>query len=312
MNPSVAPISVTDVYLAVDWAGVAQQVVAGLSSGGTYATLAVALVLIYRATGVVNFSQGELAMLSTFVAWTLTQHGFSYWQAFPLTILASFAGGIALERLVIRPVERAPVLTIAMVTIGLFFLCNGAAFWIWSPEVKSMPSAFSTRPIHLAGVAFSISDLGTIGVSLLAVFCLWLFFRFTRLGLALRAAALNPDSSRLAGVRVSWMIALGWGLAAALGAVAGLMAAPPLGSFDQNFMQPVLLYAFAGAVLGGINSALGAVVGSLALGVFLNLVGTYVSWVGTDLRQPAALAVILAVLLVRPAGLFGRVAERRA
>jgi branched-chain amino acid transport system permease protein len=297
--------------LAADWAGVAQQIVAGLSSGGTYAALAVALVLIHRATGVVNFAQGEMAMISTFVAWTLTQHGLTYWQAFAVSVAASFAGGIALERVVIRPVERAPVLTVAMVTIGLFFLCNGAAFWIWSPEVKSMPSAFSTRPVHIAGVAFSISDLGTIAVSLLAVVLLWLFFRFTKLGLAMRAAALNPGSSRLTGIRVSWTIALGWGLAAALGAVAGLMAAPPLGSFDQNFMQPVLLYAFAGAVLGGIDSALGAVVGSLLLGVFLNLIGTYVSWVGTDLRQPAALAVILGVLLLRPAGLFGRVVPRQ-
>ena len=298
--------------LFTDWAGVAQQVVAGLSSGGTYATLAVALVLIYRATGVVNFAQGELAMFSTFVAWTLTQHGLSYWPAFLVTVVGSFAGGIVLERTVIRPVERAPVLTIAIVTIGLFFVVNGAAFWIWSAQVKSMPSAFSTRPIHVGGVAFSIADLGTIGVSLLAVLLLWLFFRFTKIGLAMRAAAVNPDSSRLTGIRVGWTIALGWGLAAALGAVAGLMAAPPLGSFDQNFMQPVLLYAFAGAVLGGIDSALGAVVGSLALGVFLNLLGTYVSWVGTDLRQPAALAVILGVLLLRPAGLFGTAAVRRA
>jgi branched-chain amino acid transport system permease protein len=297
--------------LGIDWAGVAQQVVAGLSSGGTYATLAVALVLIYRATGIVNFAQGELAMVSTFVAWTLIQHGFSYWPAFVVTVLASFAGGIALERIVIRPVERAPVLTIAIVTIGLFFIANGAAFWIWSAQVKSMPSPFSTRPISLAGVSFSISDFGIIGVSLGAVALLWLFFRFTKLGLAMRAAALNPGSSRLTGIRVSWTIALGWGLAAALGAVAGLMAAPPLGSFDQNFMQPVLLYAFAGAVLGGIDSALGAVVGSLALGVFLNLIGTYVSWVGTDLRQPAALAVILGVLLFKPRGLLGRAAVRR-
>jgi branched-chain amino acid transport system permease protein len=297
--------------LAVDWAGVAQQVVAGLSSGGTYATLAVALVLIYRATGVVNFAQGELAMFSTFIAWTLTHHGFAYWPAFVVTVLASFAGGIALERAVIRPVERAPVLTTAIVTIGLFFVVNGAAFWIWSPEVKSMPNAFSTRPIRIAGVAFSISDLGIIAVSLLAVLLLWLFFRFTKLGLAMRAAALNPESSRLTGIRVSWTIALGWGLATALGAVAGLMAAPPLGSFDQNFMQPILLYAFAGAVLGGIDSALGAVIGSLALGVFLNLLGTYVSWVGTDLRQAAALAVILVVLLVRPAGLLGTAVVRR-
>ena len=297
--------------LATDWAGVAQQVVAGLSSGGTYATLAVALVLIYRATGVVNFAQGELAMFSTFIAWTLTQHGFSYWPAFLVTVLASFAAGIVLERAVIKPVERAPILTVAIVTIGLFFVVNGAAFWIWSPEVKSMPSPFSTRPIHIAGVAFSIADLGIIGVSLLAVLLLWLFFRFTKLGLAMRVAALNPDSSRLAGVRVSWTVALGWGFATGLGAVAGLMAAPPLGSFDQNFMQPVLLYAFAGAVLGGLDSALGAVVGSLALGVFLNLLGTYVSWIGTDLRQPAALAVILAVLLIRPRGLFGRAVVRR-
>jgi branched-chain amino acid transport system permease protein len=174
-----------------------------------------------------------------------------------------------------------------------------------------MPSAFSTRPIHLGGVAFSIADLGIIAVSLGAVVLLWVFFRFTKLGLAMRAAALNPESSRLVGVRVSWTIALGWGLAAALGAVAGLLAAPPLESFDQNFMQPILLYAFAGAVLGGIDSALGAVLGSLALGVFLNLIGTYVSWVGTDLRQPAALAVILAVLLLRPAGLLGRAEARR-
>jgi branched-chain amino acid transport system permease protein len=250
-------------------------------------------------------------MFSTFIAWTLTQHGFSYWPAFLVTVIASFAAGIVLERAVIKPVERAPILTVAIVTIGLFFVVNGAAFWIWSPEVKSMPSPFSTRPIHIAGVAFSIADLGIIGVSLLAVLLLWLFFRFTKLGLAMRAAALNPDSSRLAGVRVSWTVALGWGFATGLGAVAGLMAAPPLGSFDQNFMQPVLLYAFAGAVLGGLDSALGAVVGSLALGVFLNLLGTYVSWIGTDLRQPAALAVILAVLLIRPRGLFGRAVVRR-
>jgi branched-chain amino acid transport system permease protein len=297
--------------LAIDWAGVAQQVVAGLSSGGTYATLAVAIVLIYRATAVVNFAQGELAMFSTFIAWTLTQHGLSYWSAFVLTVLVSFAGGIAIERAIIRPVERAPVLTIAIVTIGLFFVVNGAAFWIWSAQVKSMPSAFSTRPVQIAGVAFSISDLGIIGVSLLAVLLLGLFFRFTKIGLAMRAAAQNPESSRLTGIRVSWTIALGWGLATALGAVAGLLAAPPLGSFDQNFMQPILLYAFAGAVLGGIDSALGAVVGSLALGVFLNLLGTYVSWVGTDLRQAAALAVILGVLLIRPSGLFGTAAVRR-
>src|ERR671930_435501 len=242
--------------LAFDWTQLAQQTVIGLASGGIWATLALALGLIYRSTGVVNFAQGEMAMFSTFIAWSLVHHGLSYWAAFFLTIAISFAGGVAVERIVIKPVERAPVLTVVIVTLGVFF-------------------------------------------------------RFTKLGLASRAAAANPAASRLLGVRVSWMLALGWGLAAAMGAVAGMLTAPALASFDQNLMQPVLLYAFAGAVLGGIASPFGAVVGTLLLGVFVNLIGTYVDWIGTDLRLPVALAVILGVLLVRPAGLFGRASVRR-
>jgi branched-chain amino acid transport system permease protein len=299
------------VLLAFDWTQLAQQIVIGLASGGVWATLAVALVLIYRSTGVINFAQGEMAMFSTFIAWSLVHHGFSYWGAFFLTIAISFAGGIAVERAVIRPVERAPVLTVVIVTLGLFFVVNGAARWIWSPETRSLPNAFSTRPITVAGVAFSIQDLGTIAVSLGAVALLWVFFQFTKLGLASRAAALNPEASRLVGVRVSWMLALGWGLAAAMGAVSGMLTAPALASFDQNLMQPVLLYAFAGAVLGGLDSPLGAVVGSLLLGVLVSLLGTYVDWIGSELRLPVALAVILGVLLVRPAGLFGTPRERR-
>jgi branched-chain amino acid transport system permease protein len=297
--------------LAFDWAQLAQQIVIGLASGGVWASLAVALVLIYRSTGVVNFAQGEMAMFSTFIAWSLVHHGLSYWAAFFLTIAISFLGGIAVERAVIRPVERAPELTLVIVTLGLFFLVNGAARWIWTPETRSLPNAFSPRPIDVGGVAFSIQDLGTIGVSLAAVGLLWLFFRFTRLGLASRASALNPEASRLVGVRVSWMLALGWGLAAAMGAVSGMLAAPALASFDQNLMQPVLLYAFAGAVLGGIDSPLGAVVGTMLLGVLINLLGTYVDWIGSELRLSVALAVILGVLLVRPAGLFGHVREQR-
>jgi branched-chain amino acid transport system permease protein len=297
--------------LAVDWTQLAQQIVIGLASGGIWATLAVALVLIYRSTGVVNFAQGEMAMFSTFIAWSLVHHGLSYWEAFALTVAISFAAGIAIERAVIRPVEQAPVLTVVIVTLGLFFVVNGAARWIWSPETRSLPNAFSTRPITIGGVAFSIQDLGNIAVSLGAVALLWLFFRFTKVGLAMRSAAVSPEGSRLLGVRVSWMLALGWGLAAAMGAVSGMLAAPALASFDQNLMQPILLYAFAGAVLGGIESPLGAVLGSLLLGVMINLLGTYVGWIGSDLRLPVALAVILGVLLVRPEGLLGRSAARR-
>ena len=297
--------------LAFDWTQLAQQTVIGLSSGGLWALLALSLVLIYRSTGVVNFAQGEMAMFSTFIAWSLIHHGLSYWAAFFLTLAISFAGGVALERVVIRPVERAPVLTVVIVTLGLFYLVDGAARWFWSSETRRLPNAFSTRPIDIAGVAFSIQDLGDIAVSLGVVALLFVLFQFTKLGLALRAAAVNPEESRLLGISVSWMLALGWGLAAAMGAVSGMLTASALGSFDQNLMLPVLLYAFAGAVLGGISSPLGAVVGTLLLGVFVNLIGTYVDWIGNDLRLPVALAVILGVLLVRPAGLLGRASVRR-
>jgi branched-chain amino acid transport system permease protein len=297
--------------LAIDWTQLAQQTVIGLSAGGLWALLALAIVLIYRSTGVINFAQGEMAMFSTFIAWSLINHGLSYWEAFFLTLAISFAGGIAIERVVIRPVERAPVLTIVIVTLGLFFVVDGAARWIWSSETRTLPNAFSTRPITIAGVAFSIQDLGNIAVSLGVVALLALLFRFTKVGLALRATAGNPEESRLLGIRVSWMLALGWGLAAAMGAVSGMLTAPALASFDQNLMQPVLLYALAGAVLGGLESPFGAVVGSLLLGVFVNLTGTYVDWIGTDLRVPVAFAVILGVLLVKPTGLFGRPSARR-
>jgi branched-chain amino acid transport system permease protein len=287
-----------------------QQVVAGLASGGIYAGLALALVLIYRTTRVINFAQGEMAMFTTFVAWTLMDRGLSFWPAFVLTLLLAFVGGVAIERIVIRPVEGAPVLTIVIVTIGLALLLNGLASALWGSEVKSFESAFSTRAIDVGGVAVSVQDIGVIVVSIAIVLVLWLFLRFTKLGLALRAAAVNPDESRLVGIRVGWMLALGWGLAAVLGAVAGMLVAPTV-FLEPNMMRAILLYAFAAAVLGGMDSPLGAVVGGLAFGVIQNLVETYVDWIGATLRLPVALALLLVVLLVRPQGLFGRAAVRR-
>ena len=282
-----------------------QQVVSGLAAGGIYASLALGIVLIYRATGVVNFAQGEMAMFATFVAWSLMEH-LPYWPAFALTLAVAFTGGIALQLAAIRPVQNGPVLTVVIVTVGLLIGLNGLARRIWGPEPRTLESPFSTEPVRIAGVAFSPQDIGVIAVSLLLVALLFAFFRWTKLGLGLRAAASNTDASRLVGVPVDAMLALGWGLAAVLGAVAGMMAAPALGSFDQNLMQPVLLYALAAAVLGGLDSPLGAVVGGLLLGVGLNLVGTYVDFVGAGLRLPVALLVIVVVLLVRPTGLFGR------
>ena len=288
-----------------------QQVVAGLASGGIYASLALAIVLIYRTTRVVNFAQGEMAMFTTFVAWTLIDRGLSFWPAFALTLAIAFVGGVAIERVVIRPVEGAPVLTVVIVTIGLALLLNGLASAIWGSEVKSFRSAFSTRALDVGGVAVSVQDVGVIAVSLALVVVLWLFFSFTKLGLALRAAAVNPDESRLVGIRVGWMLALGWGLAAVLGAVAGMLVAPTV-FLEPNMMRAILLYAFAAAVLGGMDSPVGAVVGGLAFGVIQNLVETYVEAIGATLRLPLALAILLLVLLVRPQGLFGRAAVGRA
>ena len=288
-----------------------QQVVSGLASGGIYGALALALVLIHRATGVINFAQGEMATFSTYILWTLTQnHGWPYWPALAVTLAISFVGGFGVHQIVVRPVERGSVLRVVIVTIGLLLLINGAMTWIWSGEVRSVHSPFPTRTIDMAGVAISIQDLGTIGVSIGVVILLGLFFRFTKVGLALRAAATNPAEARLVGVRVPVLLGVGWGLATMLGAIAGALTAPTV-FLDPNMMQAVLIYAFAAAVLGGIDSPVGAVVGGLLLGVGLNLLGTYVDFVGADLRLPAALTVILAVLLFRPAGLFGhRVVKR--
>jgi branched-chain amino acid transport system permease protein len=288
-----------------------QQVVAGLASGSVFAALALALVLIHRATGVINFAQGEMAMFTTYIAWTLgTNHGWSYWPAFVVTLLFAFVLGLGLQRAVIAPVAHTSVLSVVIVTIGLLLTFNGLASFIWSPEPQAFPSPFPNETWQVGGVAISQRDVGTLAVVLVLVVLLWAFFQFTKIGLALRASALNPDASRLVGVRVSWMLAIGWGLAAVLGAVAGMLAAPSL-LLSPTLMQGVLIYAFAAAVLGGIDSPFGAVVGGLLIGVGLNLIETYVDFVGADLKLPAALLIILVVLLVRPAGIFGKPVVRR-
>jgi branched-chain amino acid transport system permease protein len=288
----------------------AEQTVAGLATGGIFGSLALALVLIYRATEVINFAQGQMAMFTTYVAWQLMAWGLGYWAAFFLTLALAFVGGILVERVAIHPVERAGPLTVVIVTIGLLILLEGLAAWIWSPEIKSFPSAFPTRPIRIGGVAFSLQDIGTIGVALASVLVLWVFFKFTKAGLAMRAAAMRPVAARFVGVRVSWMLALGWGLAAVLGAIAGLMIAPTV-FLQPTMMDVILIYAFASAVLGGIESPAGAVVGGLLLGVFLNLVGTYVGAISPELRLPVALGLLLVVLLIRPTGLFGHKVVRK-
>jgi branched-chain amino acid transport system permease protein len=289
-----------------------QQVLGGLADGVIYASLALALVLIYRATHLLNFAQGEMGMFATFIAWSLvTHHGFSYWPAFFLTLGIAFVGGVGIHRVVIRPLDRAPELTVVMATIALLVILNGLAAWIWNPEEKILISPFPNETWDVGGVKVSQLSVGVIGVVLACVVVLWLFFRFTKLGLAMRAAAINPRASRLLGVRVTWMLALGWGLAAVLSAVSGMMAAAQLFVFNPSYMQVVLIYAFAAAVLGGLESPIGAFVGGLLLGVTINLLGRYVHAIGPQLQLPVALVILLGVLLIRPGGLFGRVSVRR-
>ena len=287
-----------------------QLVVSGIATGGIFASLALALVLIYNAMGLVNFAQGEMAMFATFVAFALLQQGVNYWVALPATLVLAFAGGILIQRVVVRPVERAPILTLVIITLGLATLINGTAGFIFGYVPRSFPSPFSAETVSLVGVFISYRDLGVIGVSAVVLVVLYLLLQRTTIGLTLRAAAFHPEASRLLGVRVSWMLALGWGLASAVGAVSGIMVAPIL-LLEPNMMQTIIIYAFAAAVLGGIESPLGAVVGGLIVGVTINLAGAYLPGVGGDLQLAVGLAIIIAVLILKPNGLFGRAAVRR-
>ncbi len=279
------------------------QTLSGLATGGIYASVALALVMVYRATRHLNFAQGEMATFSTYIALTLIQAGVPYWAAFALTVVLSFALGVALERLLLRRMAQAPGLSAVGVSIGLLLIFNALSGWLFGYTVKQFPSPFEGRSGGVLGGLVSGHELGMTAVTVVLLLLVYGFFRFTRLGLAMRAAAGNAESSRLVGIDVGWTLAIGWGMAASLGAVAGMMVAP-LVFLDPNMMSGVLLYAFAGALLGGIDNPFGAAVGGFAVGVIENLGGAYI--VGTELKLTLALVIIAAVLVLRPAGLFGR------
>ncbi|WP_067462092.1 branched-chain amino acid ABC transporter permease [Nocardia amamiensis] len=291
-------------------AGFLQQIIEGLSAGAIYAGLALALVLIHRFTGIVNFAQGELAMFSAFLAWQFTQFGMPFWLTLIATLAVSFAGGMLIERVIIRPVEGAPELTLVIVTVGLFFFVNAAAGWIWSFQVKSFPNPFPEGALRAGGVSAGYGSLGVLAVVSVVMGLLYLLFRYTKIGLAMRAVACNPQSARLVGIRVGTVLALGWGLAALVGAVSGVLSAPLL-FLEPNMMGGVLIYAFAAATLGGFDSPGGAVAGGLIVGVAETLTGAYLDVIGTELKIGVPLVIILGVLLLRPQGLFGRPAVER-
>ena len=277
------------------------QLLSGLAAGGIYASVALALVMIYQATHQVNFAQGEMATFSTYMALTMVRAGAPYWVAFGATVVVSFVIGLMIERVLMRPMEGKPILASVGIFIGLLLVINSVTGWVWGFNIQTFPSPFEGGPGYAGYV--SPHELGSTAVTLAVLLAVYAFFRYTRLGLGIRAAAFNPESSRLVGINVGWMLALGWGLAASIGAVAGMMVAPVV-FLDPNMMAGILLYAFAGALLGGVNNPLGAVVGGFLVGVIENLGGAYL--VGTELKLTLALVIIVAVLVVRPAGLLGR------
>lgn len=283
------------------------QVFSGLSTGGIYASVALALVMIYQATHHINFAQGEMATFSTFIAWAMINSGMPYWAAFFLTVGISFVGGYVIQRIILKPVEKAPVLTNVIVFIGLLVIFNAMAGWLFEHTIKAFQSPFP-KDAWYATKYFSAHEIGSIGIMLCVLGLLYAFFRFTPLGLAMRGAAQNPDSANLVGIRVSMMLAMGWGLAAAIGAVAGMMIAPVV-YLDPNMMSGILLYGFAGALLGGIDNPWGAVIGGFIVGVLENLLGAYV--IGTELKLTVALVLIVTVLTLKPNGLFGKVLVTR-
>jgi branched-chain amino acid transport system permease protein len=282
-----------------------QQIVSGLAAGGIYAVVALALVMTYLSTNAVNFAQGEMAMFSTFLASSMIHAGLPYWVAFFATLAISLLGGIVIQRAILQPLERAPVLAITIVTIGLLTIFNSMAGWLFGYTVQTFPSPFPQEPIRVGGIVLSAHSLGSLGITLAMLFSLYGFFQYTNLGLAMRAAALYPTASRLVGIRVGWMLSLGWGLAAAIGAVAGILIAPVL-FLEPNMMGGILIYAFASATLGGFTSPVGAVIGGFLVGIIENLAGTYIRFIGPDLKLTVALAIIVLVLIFKPSGLFGR------
>jgi len=266
--------------------------------------MALAVVMIFLAIDHLNFAQGEMATFSAYIAWQLMAWGTPYWVAFVAVVILSFIGGVAIERVLFKPLHHASILANLVAFIALFSILNSADGYLWDYTIKTFPSPFGTKPLF-GSVLIDAHEAGMIVVTAVLLGLLYLFFSGTRLGLAMRAAAANPESARLVGIRVGWMTALGWGIAAAIGAVAGMLIAPVV-FLDPNMMFGVLLYGFAGAVLGGLTSPGGAVLGGFAVGIIENLAGTFIPYFGRDLKLTIALLVIVAVLMVRPAGIFGR------
>jgi branched-chain amino acid transport system permease protein len=287
-----------------------QHVLDGVQSGCIYAALALSVVLVFKGTGMLNFAQGEMAMVSTFITWILVHAGLPLIAALACSMVIAFAGGALIERAIMRPVAaKGPNhLPLVVTSIGLLLALHSAAQWVWGTDGRVLPSLFGTRTLRTGSVSITTATLGALGVLIAVAAVLRLLLSRTRFGLAMRAVAAGQQSSALVGIRVGRVLMAGWGLAAALGALAGALVAPTVTAFDNNLMQGVLVLAFAAATFGGFDSLPGAIIGGLVVGILESLAGGYLT---TDLKLPVAFLVILAFLLIRPAGLFGATRVQR-
>ena len=282
-----------------------QLVVDGLSNGSIYAVLALAIVLVSQATGLINFAQGGMAVFSAYITWWLTEHGITLIPAILLSVLASFVLAGLIERLVMRRFESGDPDTAVVVTIGLLTLITGVCGWLWTYNNQQFQSLFSLKTVPIFGAAVSVRSIGTFVVITVIMLLLQALFLATKFGLALRAVAINPKSAALSGLPVGRLLMAGWGLAAALGAVAGALVAPQL-TLTPGMMNTALVYALAAVILGGLSSPVGVVVAAWLIGVLENLAAVYVDFIGHDLKVAVPFILTFVVLIVRPQGLFGR------
>lgn len=283
-----------------------EQVLNGIGNGVVYGSVALALVLIFRTTGVLNFAQGEMALFSTYISWKLTTEGIPIVGAIAISMAIAFVAGAVIERTLIRPMEGRSALNVVIITLGLFLGLNSLAQLAFGTDPQQMPSPFPEGSVNFIGDATIQKDtIGLILVLLAECALLWFLLNRTKLGLKLRAVASNPDSARLHGIKAGSMLMLGWAMSAALGAVAGSLVASERTGFDSSLMQTILVYALAAAALGGFDSIWGAVICGVVVGVADALTIQYVDALdGIEVVLP--LALILVVLVVSPNGLFGK------
>jgi branched-chain amino acid transport system permease protein len=282
-----------------------QLIIEGFATGSIYGALALAIVLVNRATGLINFAQGAMAVLATFVAYACVKAGMPLIVAMVIAFIFAFIYGAVVERWVVRKFEGGDPDTAVVVTIGLLILTSGIAAFFFGYEPLQFPTLFPDTSIEIAGIFLSIRSLGIIVILIAVMFALQMLFRLTKIGLAMRAVADNPQSSALSGLPVSRLLMLGWALAAGLGSIAGVLVAPQL-FISPGMLDHVLVYALMAAILGGLDSPLGAVIAAWTIGILENLAGAYVEFIGDDLKIAVPFLLVMFVMIWRPQGLFGR------